>query len=173
MSRPSKIQCSQVKSRRDLLFLGFCFYREHKSKYSGTNVVHDCSTLNCQSPIIMMLPPPPRLSLLLQKRILASWKLAEGPEPIMVDPNLHLLQVVLSGFTVICCCCCQVASVVSDSVQPHRWQPTRLLRLWDFPGKNTGVGCHCLLLSPYNRSEILVYALLIDLCLCCFHKLRN
>ena len=24
-------------------------------------------------------------------------------------------------------CCCQVASVVSDSVQPYRWQPTRLL----------------------------------------------
>ena len=29
---------------------------------------------------------------------------------------------------------------------PHRWQPTRLLRPWDSPGKNTGVGCHCLLL---------------------------
>ena len=24
------------------------------------------------------------------------------------------------------CCCCQVASVVSDSVRPRRWQPTRL-----------------------------------------------
>ena len=24
-------------------------------------------------------------------------------------------------------------------------QPTRLLRPWDFPGKSTGVGCHCLL----------------------------
>ena len=39
-----------------------------------------------------------------------------------------------------CCCCCCVASVVSDSVQP-----TRLLHPWDFPGKSTGVGCHCLL----------------------------
>ena len=27
----------------------------------------------------------------------------------------------------------------------HGLQPTRLLRLWDFPGKSTGVGCHCLL----------------------------
>ena len=27
----------------------------------------------------------------------------------------------------------------------HRRQPTRLPRLWDSPGKNTGVGCHCLL----------------------------
>ena len=38
-----------------------------------------------------------------------------------------------------------VASVVSDSVRPHRWQPTRLPRPWDSPGKNTGVGCHFLL----------------------------
>ena len=33
-------------------------------------------------------------------------------------------------------------SVVSDSSRPHGLQPTRLLRLWDFPGKSTGVGCH-------------------------------
>ena len=34
---------------------------------------------------------------------------------------------------------------MSDSVQPHRWQPTRLPHPWDSPGKNTGVGCHFLL----------------------------
>ena len=38
-----------------------------------------------------------------------------------------------------------VASVVSDSVRPHRQQPTTLPRPWDSPGKNTGVGCHFLL----------------------------
>ena len=27
-------------------------------------------------------------------------------------------------------------------MRPHRWQPTRLPRPWDSPGKNTGVGCH-------------------------------
>ena len=27
----------------------------------------------------------------------------------------------------------------------HRWQPIRLPRPWDSPGKNTGVGCHFLL----------------------------
>ena len=27
-------------------------------------------------------------------------------------------------------------------VRPHRWQPTRLHRPWDSPGKNIGVGCH-------------------------------
>jgi len=31
---------------------------------------------------------------------------------------------------------------VSDSLRPHRWQPARLPRPWDSPGKNTGVGCH-------------------------------
>ena len=36
-------------------------------------------------------------------------------------------------------------SVVSDSEPPHGLQPTRLLRPWDFPGKSTGVECHCLL----------------------------
>ena len=35
-------------------------------------------------------------------------------------------------------------SVVSDSERPHRLQPTRLFRPWDFPGKSTRVGCHCL-----------------------------
>ena len=36
---------------------------------------------------------------------------------------------------------------MSDSVQPHRWQPIRFPRPWNFPGKSTGVGCHCLLCS--------------------------
>ena len=53
----------------------------------------------------------------------------------------------------LCCCCCYVASVVSDPVQPHRWQPTRLPRPWDSPGKNTGVGCHFLLQCMKVKSE--------------------
>ena len=35
--------------------------------------------------------------------------------------------------------------VVSDPQRPHGLQPTRLLCPWDFPGKSTGVGYHCLL----------------------------
>ena len=42
---------------------------------------------------------------------------------------------------------------MSDSVQPHRWQPNRLLCPWDSPGKNTGVGCHFLLHCMKVRSE--------------------
>ena len=42
---------------------------------------------------------------------------------------------------------------MSDSVQPHRRQPTRLLRPWDSPGKNTGVGCHFLVQCMKVKSE--------------------
>ena len=42
---------------------------------------------------------------------------------------------------------------MSDSVRPHRWQPTRLPRPWDSPGKNTGVGRHFLLQCRKVKSE--------------------
>ena len=42
---------------------------------------------------------------------------------------------------------------MSDSVCPQRWQPTRLPRPWDSPGKNTGVGCHFLLQCMKVKSE--------------------
>ena len=44
-------------------------------------------------------------------------------------------------------------SVVSNSLQPHGLQPTRLLHPWDFPGKSTGVGCHCLLWHSLIRCK--------------------
>ena len=45
---------------------------------------------------------------------------------------------------------------MSDSVRPHRWQPTRLPHPWDSPGKNTGVGCHFLLqcMKVKRESEV-------------------
>ena len=48
------------------------------------------------------------------------------------------------------------ASVVSDSVRPHRREPTRLPHPWDSPGKNTGVGCHFLLqcMKVKSQSEV-------------------
>ena len=42
---------------------------------------------------------------------------------------------------------------MSNSVQPHRWQPTRLRRPWGSPGKNTGVGCPFLLQCMKVKSE--------------------
>ena len=47
----------------------------------------------------------------------------------------------------------EVTSVVSDSVQPQRRQPTRLPRPWDSLGKNTGVGCHFPLQCMKVKSE--------------------
>ena len=60
----------------------------------------------------------------------------------------------------VCVClylCVISCSVMSDSLQLHGREPTRLLCPWDFPGKNTGLGCHFLLqgifpiqgLNPY------------------------
>ena len=45
---------------------------------------------------------------------------------------------------------------MSDSVQPHRQQPTRLPYPWDSPGNNTGVGCHFLLqcMKVKSQSEV-------------------
>ena len=42
---------------------------------------------------------------------------------------------------------------MSDSVRPHRRQPTRLPRPWDSPGKNIGAGCHFLLQCMKVKSE--------------------
>ena len=42
---------------------------------------------------------------------------------------------------------------MSNSVQSHRWQPTRLPRPWDSPGKNTGVVYHFLLQCMKVKSE--------------------
>ena len=42
---------------------------------------------------------------------------------------------------------------MSNSVRPHRRQPTGLPRPWDSPGKNSGVGCHFLLQCMKVKSE--------------------
>ena len=42
----------------------------------------------------------------------------------------------------------------------HGLQPTRLLHPWDFPGKSTGVGCHCLLSSYQLLTTFLNWILL-------------
>ena len=56
-----------------------------------------------------------------------------------VDKVMSLL------FNMLSAAAAAVTSVVSNSVWPHRQQPTRLPHPWDSPGKNTGVGCHFLL----------------------------
>ena len=82
----------------------------------------------------------------------------------MVTKRKHWRQGYIRSLGLIpmhcCCCCCWVASVVSDSVQPHRRQPTRLRCPWDSPGRNTGVGCHfllqCVKVKSLSRVRLLV-----------------
>ena len=49
--------------------------------------------------------------------------------------------------------CCLVAKSCLSLLQPHRLKSTRLLCPWDFPGKNTGVGCHLLLQGIFSTQE--------------------
>jgi len=59
---------------------------------------------------------------------------------------------------------------VSNPQQPHGLQPSRLLHPWDFPGKSTGVGCHCLLRGTgysLQYSWASLVAQLVNNCLQC------
>ena len=51
----------------------------------------------------------------------------------------------------------EVAQSCLTLARPHGLQPTRLLHSWNFPGKSTGVGCHCLLRSHHYGFLILIY----------------
>ena len=53
---------------------------------------------------------------------------------------------------------------MSDSVRPHRRQPTRLRHPWDSPGKNTEVDCHFLLQCMKVKSESEVTQSCLTLC---------
>ena len=50
-----------------------------------------------------------------------------------------------NGICVCVCVCVCVCSVLSDSLLPHGLQSARFCCLWNFPGKNIGMGCHFLL----------------------------
>ena len=66
-------------------------------------------------------------------------------DTVMGLKSYLIVVLILSCLLFYILCCYKVASVMSNSVRPHRWQPTKLLCPWDSPGKNTGVGCHFLL----------------------------
>ena len=51
----------------------------------------------------------------------------------------------------VCARVCVSHSVMSDSLQPHRLQPARLLCPWAFPGKNTREGSHSLLQGIFSN----------------------
>ena len=71
----------------------------------------------------------------------------------------HITLLFLSIYLKLLCVSC---SVVSTSFQPHGLWPTRLLCPWNFPDKNTGVGCHSLLqgIFPTQGSNLYLLCLL-------------
>ena len=62
------------------------------------------------------------------------------------------------------CVCALSHSDVSDSLQSHGPQPTRLLCPWICPGKNTGVGCHALLLGIFPTQGLNLHLLYLSHC---------
>ena len=88
------------------------------------------------------------LSFLCTRLFIMKWHCSYSPLQCRVLKLFQCFPVL-----VCCCCCCKVASVVSDSVWPHRQQPTSLPCPWNSPGKNTGVGCHFLLQCMKVKSE--------------------
>ena len=59
--------------------------------------------------------------------------------------TIRINKLISHGQKLCWLCECFSHSVMSNSLWPHGLGPTRLLYPWDFPGKNTGVGCHSLL----------------------------
>ena len=69
---------------------------------------------------------------------------------------------------------------MSDSVQPHGLQPTRLFHPWDFPGNSTAVGCHCLvgieffiefaIILLMFMESVVVFLLLLRILVICTEK---
>ena len=49
---------------------------------------------------------------------------------------------------------------MSNSLQLHELYPARLLCPWDFPGKDTAVGCHALLQGIFPAQGLNPYLLM-------------
>ena len=67
--------------------------------------------------------------------------MAKGPGPV----SQYILESSAKDLTSVSNAAAAKLPQSCPTVQPHRWQPTRLPHPWDSPGKNTGVGCHFLL----------------------------
>ena len=75
---------------------------------------------------------------------------------VLIPATVQLnLETMLGGRSqsegaVCVCVCSSVALVMSNSLQHYGPQPSRLLCPWNFPGKNTSVGCHAFLQEIFS-----------------------
>ena len=67
-----------------------------------------------------------------------------GAQQFLLPPSVILIPLHVECGVCVCVCMC-VYSILSNYLTPHWLHPMRFLYLWDFPGNNTGVGCHFLL----------------------------
>ena len=75
---------------------------------------------------------------------------APTPHTVCAEPLLTAGPALSEGAT-----CVLSRSVMSDSLESYGRQPSRLLCPWDSPSKNTGVGCHALLLTQGSNPHLL------------------
>ena len=64
----------------------------------------------------------------------------------------------------VCCCCCLVVKSWPTLCDPMEYSPPGSSCLWDFPGKNTGVGCHFLFQGIFLTRRVVWWAQNIFLC---------
>ena len=107
--------------------------------------------------LIMSYKPSFRIEIIILFRILTMWKTWPCGKlswhiETLVSTKFPLLKIKMNLKSLICDINLgRAAAAAAKSLQscptlwPHRRQPTRLPRPWNSPGKNTGVGCHCLL----------------------------
>ena len=130
--------CLSIASRSPPTTLSGCEAKTHNLRTFTLGLCLAFHVLSCVSLIkslnlsfliwkmgTMKIIPPSRMHVCLQR--------ASGPERTFWVPAATAAATLLQLW--------------SDSVWLHRRQPTRLRHPWDYPGKNTGVGCHFLLLS--------------------------
>ena len=78
---------------------------------------------------------------------------------IIISDFVHIFCLVMKAISWFQTVCLLSRSVMFDSLQIHGLQPTILLCLWNFPGKNTGVGCHFLFQGIFQTQGSNLYFL--------------
>ena len=113
-----------------------------------------CAVLTLCNPMDCSLPDPSSVMGILQARMLEWVAMPSSRRSSQPRDRIQVSCIADRFFTswatreVLDWHCCVSRSVVPDSLRPCGLQPTRLLCPWDFPGKDTGVGCH---LVPFKN----------------------